>query len=435
MSAGAGGQRGAVQRLRTGVRAVSQALRSDLRTLAADPLPPVASPRWLAWLPHVLVVLYAGLSFVAFRGDSRPESVLSAVQAAGVVAAMFSPVLAWWVVTVTMVAGALALGQPYPWSGATIAALAGVLFLLALRARPAAVVAALTVSVLAGLATAVFDVHNNSPGAPWTVAVFYTNIGQVVTICGLAALLGAVRRVRRLAHTRLAAQEQISAEERARRTLLEERARIARELHDVVAHHLSVISIQAQVAPHLVADPPEELRQTLAGIRGNALAALVELRRVLGVLRVESPPSGQAGHGPQPTLQRLDDLVGNVRDAGLVVELRTVGEARPLPPGVELSAYRIVQEALSNAIRHAPGAAVEVELAYHPANLVIQVRNTAPARPAPPSGGAGHGLLGMRERVAMLGGTLSTGPAPGGGYEVIARLPAPTYEPPVEETA
>jgi signal transduction histidine kinase len=94
-----------------------------------------------------------------------------------------------------------------------------------------------------------------------------------------------------------------------------------------------------------------------------------------------------------------------------------------------------VQEALSNAIRHAPGAAVEVELTYHPTNLVIQVRNTAPTRAAPPSGGAGHGLLGMRERVAMLGGTLTTGPTPDGGYEVVARLPAPTYTPPVEETA
>src|SRR5690606_7683231 len=177
----------------------------------------------------------------------------------------------------------------------------------------------------------------------------------------------------------------------------------------------------------------EELRQTLAGIRGNALAALVELRRVLGVLRVESPPSG--GHLPQPTLQQLDDLVGNVRDAGLAVTTRTVGQARPLPPGVELSAYRIVQEALSNAIRHAPGAAVVVELAYHPASLVIQVRNTASTRPVPPSGGAGHGLLGMRERVAMLGGKLTTGPTPDGGYEVVASLPAPAYTPPVEETA
>ena len=422
-----------MQRLRTGVRAVSQALRSDLRRVAADPLPPLASPRWLARLPHVLVVIYAALAFVAFRGDSRPAVLLSAVQAGAVVAAMLSPVLAWWVVTVAMVAGALVIGAPYPWSGISIAALAGVLFLLALRARPAVVVAALSVSVLAGMATALADVHNHSPGAPWTVAVFYTNIGQVVTICGLAALLGGVRRVRRLAHTRLAAQEQISAEERARRTLLEERARIARELHDVVAHHLSVISIQAQVAPHLVADPPEELRQTLAGIRGNALAALVELRRVLGVLRVESPPS--AGHVPQPTLQQLDELVGNVRDAGLAVTTHTTGEPRPLPPGVELSAYRIVQEALSNAIRHAPGAAVVVELSYHPTSLVIQVRNTAPTRPAPPSSGAGHGLLGMRERVAMLGGKLTTGPTADGGYQVVASLPAPAYTPPVEETA
>ncbi|MEH1130415.1 sensor histidine kinase [Micromonospora sp. CPCC 206061] len=249
----------------------------------------------------------------------------------------------------------------------------------------------------------------------------------IISVCGLAALLGAVRRARRVARTQLAAQQQISAEERARRTLLEERTRIARELHDVVAHHLSVISIQAQVAPHLVAEPPEELKQNLAGIRGNALEALAELRRVLGVLRVENAPPSDADHAPQPSLDRLDELVGNVRDAGLAVAARTIGQPRPLPPGVELSAYRIVQEALSNAIRHAPGAAVRVELTYQSADLVIQVRDTAPTRPASPSAGAGHGLLGMRERVAMLGGKLTTGVTADGGYEVTATLPAPIY--------
>src|SRR5690606_7969534 len=155
-------------------------VRSDLRTVAADPLPPVASPRWLARLPHVLVVCYAALSFVVFRGDSRPETVLSAVQAAAVMAAMFSPVLAWWVVIVTLVVGAPVIGAPYRWSGATIAAVAGVLFVYAPRARPSVVVAARTVSVLDGLAIAVFDVHKHRPVGPWTVAVFYTNIGQVV---------------------------------------------------------------------------------------------------------------------------------------------------------------------------------------------------------------------------------------------------------------
>ncbi|SCL66192.1 Histidine kinase [Micromonospora citrea] len=405
----------------------------ELWTVAADPLPPLPWPRWAAGLPHVLVVVYAALLFVAFHGIGRPTVVLTGVQAAAVVLAMFRPVPAWWAVTVTAVVGPLAVDAPSPWSRATIAALAGVLFLLALRTRPLAVFTALGVSVLAGLASVGFHVHNHSPDAGWPFRPLHTDVGQVVAICGLAACLGGMVRARRVARTRLVAQELVSAEERARRTLLEERARIARELHDVVAHHLSVISIQAQVAPHLVTDPPEELRQNLAGIRGNALEALTELRRVLGVLRVERP--ADAGHAPQPTLARLPELVGNVRDAGLDVTTRTTGRPRPLPPGVELSAYRIVQEALSNAIRHAPGATVRVELAYHPTSLVVQVGNTPPTRPAPPSAHEGHGLLGMRERAAMLGGTLTAGPTPDGGYEVTADLPAPTCAPTAEEAA
>ncbi|WP_218577961.1 ATP-binding protein [Phytohabitans rumicis] len=404
------------------VRAVPRALRDDLWTVAADPLPPMARPRWLARLPHVAVVLCAVLLFASFEGGRPLSLVLAAIQAAALVMALFRPVLAWWIVTLAMVAGALTHGDPYPWSPATVAAMAGVLFLLALRARARVVVEALAVTVLVGLVSTGLHIDIKNPNAGWTVVFFYTDVGQTVALWILPAVLGAVRRARRESRTKLAAQERISAEERARRTLLEERTRIARELHDVVAHHLSVISIQAQVAPHLVADPPEELRQNLAGIRGNALEALSELRRVLGVLRVER----ESAHAPQPTLDVLDELVGNVRDAGLAVTARTTGEVRPLPPGVELSAYRIVQEALSNAIRHAPGATVTVEVAYRPADLVIRVVNTAPTAPAPSPSDGGHGLLGMRERVAMLGGTLATGPTPDRGYEVTATLPAPS---------
>ncbi|WP_281903906.1 sensor histidine kinase [Phytohabitans aurantiacus] len=422
MSTG-GDRNGAGRRLAAAARAV----RDDLWTVAADPMPPMAWPRWLARLPHLLVILYALLVAWAYDGQTQISVLLTGVQAAAVVLALFRPVLAWWVVTLAMIPGSAIAGDPYPWSHGTVATLAGVMFLLALRARPRTVLAALAISVLIGLACAGFDIHTNNPNATWAVAFFYTDLGQAASIWGLAALLGSFRRARRVARGQLAAQSQISAEERARRTLLEERTRIARELHDVVAHHLSVISIQAQVAPHLVADPPEELRQNLASIRGNALEALTELRRVLGVLRVDSA-APDAGHAPQPTLERLDELVGNVRDAGLTVTTHTTGRPRPLPPGVELSAYRIVQEALSNAIRHAPGARVRVEIGYHPAAVVIRVVNTAPDSPPPSTSEAGHGLLGMRERVAMLGGKLATGPTVDGGFEVTANLPAPTTE-------
>jgi signal transduction histidine kinase len=226
----------------------------------------------------------------------------------------------------------------------------------------------------------------------------------------------------------LAAQKALAAEERALRAVLEERGRIARELHDVVAHHLSVISIQAQVAPHLVGGPPAELRENLTSIRQSARDALTELRRVLGVLRLEGGAE-ETRHAPQPTLERVDELIGNVRAAGVAVTIEITGPPRPLSPGIELSAYRIVQEALSNAMRHAPGAAVRVLIAYHPSGVTVRIGNSAPARPGQPSAGVGHGLLGMRERTAMLDGDLAAGPTPDGGYEVTAMLPAPAPQP------
>jgi signal transduction histidine kinase len=300
-----------------------------------------------------------------------------------------------------------------------------ILFLLALR-LPARV----TVEVLALTALFTFVVEglvgasNYSSTSPLALVLF---LGVV--------LLGSTMRGRREARMQLVEQAGITAEERARRTLLEERSRIARELHDVVAHHMSVISIQAQVAPHLVENPSEELKENLHGIRQNALEALTELRRVLGVLRAEHPSNpddpdamagaaeGTAPHAPQPTLARLDALVENTRAAGLAVTVEIEGDARPLPPGVELSAYRIVQEALSNALRHAPGSTVRVELTHFPRGLQVRVINSRPQRPAPPSHGAGHGLLGMRERAAMLGGTLMAAETSHGGFAVVAFLP------------
>jgi signal transduction histidine kinase len=221
------------------------------------------------------------------------------------------------------------------------------------------------------------------------------------------------------ARGRLAEQELVSATERARRATLEERTRIARELHDVVAHHMSVIAIQAQAALYRVPDLPAELATSFTTIRTNALQALTELRRVLGVLRADD--SGDTR--PQPTLANINDLVGNVRATGATVASAVRGSPRQLPPGVELSAYRIVQEALSNAIRHAPGAEIRVEIAYRPTDLMIRVVNGAPHGKPSGSTGPGHGVPGMRERAAMLGGELSAGLQPCGGYELTAVLP------------
>jgi signal transduction histidine kinase len=211
-------------------------------------------------------------------------------------------------------------------------------------------------------------------------------------------------------------------EEQARSTLLEERARIARELHDVVAHHMSVIAVRAETAPFRIPGLPEAVKDDMAETSAIAREALTEMRRLLGVLR---GADGDAERAPQPGMDRLEGLVAAVRGAGLAVDLRVVGDQRALPSGVELSAYRIMQEALSNTLRHAPGARAAVEVHYEPGRLWLRVRNDPPPvpgeRPAPAA--PGHGIVGMRERAAMLGGTLAAGPTDDGGYLVEATLP------------
>jgi signal transduction histidine kinase len=210
-------------------------------------------------------------------------------------------------------------------------------------------------------------------------------------------------------------------EEQARSTLLEERARIARELHDVVAHHMSVIAVRAETAPFRIPGLPDAVKDDMAETSAIAREALTEMRRLLGVLRGADRDAERA---PQPGMDRLEGLVAAVRGAGLAVDLRVVGDQRPLPSGVELSAYRIMQEALSNTLRHAPGARAAVEVHYRPGRLWLQVRNGPPPVPGPPPPGApGHGIVGMRERATMLGGTLAAGPTADGGYLVEATLP------------
>ena len=201
----------------------------------------------------------------------------------------------------------------------------------------------------------------------------------------------------------------------------------------MVAHHMSVIAIQAEAAPYKTPAPPPELVESFAGIRTSALTGLVELRRVLGVLRTDRPDTG-----PQPSLADLGGLLDSARGGGLTVTMTTDGDPAPVPEGVDLSAYRIVQEALSNAMRHAPGSHVAVGVTYRARNLELDIRNDAGrgnhAGRAGETGenggmdkvGSGHGLIGMRERAAMLGGTLSAAPARDGGFRVIAVLPLST---------
>jgi signal transduction histidine kinase len=200
-----------------------------------------------------------------------------------------------------------------------------------------------------------------------------------------------------------------------------ERARIARDLHDVVAHHVSAIAVQAETARLTVEGLPDEGREHFEAIGQTARDALAEMRRLLGVLREDA--DGRAERDPQPGLARLHELVDTARAAGTPVQLTLQGDAVALPPGVDLCAYRILQEALTNARRHAAGAEVDLELEYAADLLRLRVRDHG-SGPADPDAD-GHGLLGMRERAIMVGGTLTAGPAEGGGFAVDAELPIP----------
>ncbi|GAT64565.1 two-component system sensor histidine kinase [Planomonospora sphaerica] len=242
-----------------------------------------------------------------------------------------------------------------------------------------------------------------------------------------AVLLGYNVRARRTAVRLLAEEERRSEQALAGQAVLEERARIARELHDIVAHHMSVIAIQAEAVPLKARGEARLLEEGLAEIRTLSLTAMTEMRRVLGVLR---DADGARDTAPQPGLGRLEELVATARSAGLTVTLKPGGDLTGLPAAVSLSAYRIVQESLSNAMRHAPGSAVSVRITRTADELHLHVADDG-GRRSPEGPGraeaprhAGHGLLGMRERVSMLGGKLWAGPA-GGGFAVTAVLPLP----------
>jgi signal transduction histidine kinase len=233
-----------------------------------------------------------------------------------------------------------------------------------------------------------------------------------------AQVLGDSRRQRSHAIAERDATRHAMAEAQRDQAVMEERARIARELHDVVAHHVSVIAVQAETARLTTPDLTEEGKQRFAAIGDTARDSLTELRRLLGLLRDDGV---EAARAPQPGLERLAELVDSAREAGTPVTLSVEGDVTPLPPGIDLTAYRIVQEALTNARRHAPGASVEIQLGYGPESLSLRVSDDGPG---PPNGNAsGHGLLGMQERAAMVGGELRTGKAAGGGFLVEASLP------------
>jgi signal transduction histidine kinase len=235
-----------------------------------------------------------------------------------------------------------------------------------------------------------------------------------------AGWAGAARRARASARRHEAARQAVAAR-LVEHTARGERARLARELHDVVAHHISMIAVQAETARLTTPGLPAAGATRLAEIGDTARAGLTEMRRLLGVLRADAADDGPQRH-PQPGLDQLVELLDGARlAAGGGTRLIVSGPPAALDPGVELAAYRIVQEALTNARRHAPGAAVDVELHYTDAWLRLRVRDNGPGPQPAPAGG--HGLTGMRERAAAAGGALTAGPGPGVGFLVEATLP------------
>jgi signal transduction histidine kinase len=262
---------------------------------------------------------------------------------------------------------------------------------------------------------------------PDKVAILATYVESELGIL-VAWLTGRNLRLRRARWAELTARTERAERDReqeARRAVTEERLRIARELHDVIAHSMSVIAVQSAVGNHVIDTQPGEARQALAAIDATSRAALTEMRRLLGVLRQEGEPRGSLT--PAPGLADLASLAGQVQDAGLKVWINVDGQRGDVPPGIDLSAYRIVQEALTNVIKHGAAPAADVTIRYRPDSVTVEVTDQGagapPAKVPAPRADSGHGIIGMRERVAVFGGEFSAGPGPDGGFLVRACFP------------
>jgi signal transduction histidine kinase len=356
--------------------------------------------------------------------------------------------------TAAMVAEVIAAHLEPLWLSVPVFAVGGIV-LLWRRTHPIAV-AVVNVAGMVGLAAAGFSLH--SPVTPfvvlfviaWSIGAYASGparfLGIVVLLAGVWASM-AVDVARGTDHysvsdypwvgalvampwlvglafgtrtVRLAeAETRATRLEREREAAIaEERARIARELHDVIAHSVSVMTVQAGAAEEMLKRDPQAAVEPVRAVQETGRQALVEMKRLVGMLRERDDELGLA---PQPGVDAIGELVANVREAGLPVDLDVEGVPRRLPPGVDISAYRIVQEALTNALKHARAAQATVRLRYGPDDLAIEVVDDGAGPNG--NGAGGHGLVGMRERVAVFGGDFAAGPGDAGGFAVRARLP------------
>lgn len=431
------------------LRAVRQAphlLAVELGTPTGPGTPLFATVRsvWLRRLPYLVAFLFAvsllpttiTLLSHDYGLDGGLSGALATAQVAPLLLAVTRPLQAWCVIFTADVVCALALtgaddvaGRSWPWPPTVIVGYLALMVALSLRERGRTLIAVwLTTGVAGILSEAVTPASPVTPDTPDRINSTWV---LLFVLTGVVLMMGATLRERGDAQRKLIEQETISEAERARRTLLEERTRIARELHDVVAHHMSVITVQADSAPYRIGGIPREAQEEFGSIAATARESLAEMRRLLGVLRSEEAERhGGPEKTPQPGIGMLPKLVEGTVRAGVPVELSLPGDQGPLEPAVDLSAYRIVQEALANVVRHAPGARtrVSVTTAADGSGLTVLVVNSPPPAPSAPAApletnGTGHGLVGMRERVRLVGGSLDTGPLPDGGFRVAAQLP------------
>jgi signal transduction histidine kinase len=264
------------------------------------------------------------------------------------------------------------------------------------------------------LGAAAIVVHND-PHQGWGDFLFISILFSIVWLAGNA--LSAKLTQYRAAEERAARLER-EREERARAAVAEERARIARELHDVVGHSVSVMTVQASGVRRLLRPDQEREREALLIVEQTGREALAEMRRLVGVLR---RPEEAPALAPQPSLKHLDKLIEQVRESGLTVDVKVEGEAANLPASVDLAAYRLVQEGLTNTLKHARATHADVLVRYSAEDVELVVADNGTGDGD--GGGSGHGLVGIRERVSVVGGSLEAGPRAGGGFEVRARLP------------
>jgi signal transduction histidine kinase len=399
---------------------IAAAAREGFAQVAAGPEP---APVW-SWRSRperraacaalvVVTVALCTLNATEVPSSDEPAGPLRLLVAFAVVAplplAARYPMLAWrtgWAALLLVPLVPAAWWGGWPWGPPQVLALLGAFCLAAIRLRRAALGWLWALSLVPWCGWLVKDIPDLN--GPFSATMVFTAAAIA------AGSVGARLRTQRA----LAAQTEHADTERARRAVLEERTRIARELHDVVAHHLSLIAVQAETAPYRLGELPDTARAEFGSLSGVAREALTEMRRLLGVLRQDEA----ATLAPQPQLTDLPALVDTARRAGVRVDLSVAAGLAAVPPGVGVCAYRIVQESLSNASQHAPGAPVTVCVGRDSGAVQLRVAN-GPGAPAAPAREGGHGLTGMGERVTLLGGSLSAGPTPAGGFVVSAVLP------------